>query len=251
MYDDLADIYDRFIDWPARLSREVPLLMERLGGAQRVADLACGTGRHALALAERGCEVVGFDLSHEALEQARAQAGALPVRFVEAGFGGMAAAGEGRFDAVICLGNSLPHLLDRRALRRTARDIAKVLRPGGRFLGHLRNLPLAMARGDHWLPLRGHTDPDGTEWVFERLYDFRPPHTVEFTFAALYRRPGEAWQRRLNQTRLRAWTLDELREAFAVVGDLSATADLQGAPFDPESSGDLWLRVERTGAPGR
>ncbi len=32
MYDALADIYDQFIDWPARLSRELPVLTAWLGG---------------------------------------------------------------------------------------------------------------------------------------------------------------------------------------------------------------------------
>ncbi|NUP99346.1 MAG: class I SAM-dependent methyltransferase, partial [Armatimonadetes bacterium] len=46
MYDDLADLYDRFIGWPARLARELPPLLAWLGEARRVADVACGTGQH-------------------------------------------------------------------------------------------------------------------------------------------------------------------------------------------------------------
>ena len=32
MYDQLAAVYDRFVDWPARLARELPPLTAWLGG---------------------------------------------------------------------------------------------------------------------------------------------------------------------------------------------------------------------------
>ena len=61
MYDDFSQDYDRFVDWPGRLAVELPFLEARLkeGGARRVLDAACGTGMHALALAERGYEAAG------------------------------------------------------------------------------------------------------------------------------------------------------------------------------------------------
>ena len=40
----------------------------------RVLDVGCGAGREALALAERGCRVVGVDIGRELLASARAQA---------------------------------------------------------------------------------------------------------------------------------------------------------------------------------
>ena len=129
-FDDIAACYDRFIDWPQRLARELPPLEKWLGKARRVADVACGTGGHSLALARDGYEVVGFDLSAPMLERARAQVDSLPVRFVEAAFGQLAASGDGDFDAVLCLGNALPSLLTQRDLRRTLADFRRLLRPG-------------------------------------------------------------------------------------------------------------------------
>lgn len=38
---------------------------------QRVLDVACGTGRHAIAFAEEGCEGEGLDFSAEFVEEAR------------------------------------------------------------------------------------------------------------------------------------------------------------------------------------
>lgn len=250
MYDDLADLYDRFINWPQRLQRELPALTAFLGDAATVADLACGTGQHAHALARQGYRVTGFDLSEAALAAARrsAEEQGLAVDFLAAPFGGLQATGAGPFDAAICLGNSLPHLLDRRALRAMARDLAQVLNPGGRFLAHLRNLPLAASRGERWLPLKSHTDPDGTEWLFERSYVFGPSGRVEFTFAALRREVGGDWTRRLTSTPLRAWTADDLAEAFGECFEVEFWGEPSGTPFDEASSADLWLRGRlRTG----
>lgn len=49
-----------------------------------VLDLGCGPGRHALELARRGYRVTGVDRTKLYLDEARAQAGNLPVEFVGA-----------------------------------------------------------------------------------------------------------------------------------------------------------------------
>jgi SAM-dependent methyltransferase len=50
-----------------------------------VLDLCCGTGRHAVAFASRGCRVTGVDRTRFALDQARAHAAAsgVGVEFVQ------------------------------------------------------------------------------------------------------------------------------------------------------------------------
>jgi len=64
-----------------------PLLREALAVAPaggRALDVACGSGRHAIALARRGFRVDAFDVAPAALREARIRAGPAPVRFVEA-----------------------------------------------------------------------------------------------------------------------------------------------------------------------
>jgi SAM-dependent methyltransferase len=85
--------------------QEVEFLVEALGleAAQRVLDVGCGPGRHALALARRGMDVVGVDLSPEFVRLAREAAAAedLPAEFVVRDVRVLAYDGE--FDAAICL----------------------------------------------------------------------------------------------------------------------------------------------------
>jgi len=70
---------------------------------QRVLDVGCGPGRHALALARRGFEVLGVDLSPDFVALAREAAAAegLPARFEQLDVRALAYAGE--FDVAICL----------------------------------------------------------------------------------------------------------------------------------------------------
>ena len=52
--------------------------------SQRILDLGCGSGADVIALARRGYETTGIDISPVALDLARqAQDAALPVEFVQ------------------------------------------------------------------------------------------------------------------------------------------------------------------------
>ncbi|HEX2702627.1 MAG TPA: ubiquinone/menaquinone biosynthesis methyltransferase [Solirubrobacteraceae bacterium] len=100
---------------------------------ERVLDVATGTGLVAMALARSGCEVVAIDQSESMLSVARAQLArasdlAGRVRFVT-GEAERLPFEDGEFDAV-----SFTYLLryvdDRSA---TLRELARVLKPGGRI----------------------------------------------------------------------------------------------------------------------
>lgn len=67
-------------------------------GARRVADLGCGEGWLARALAARGCEVVGIDASPELIAAARELGGA---RFESIAYADLVARALGRFDAAV------------------------------------------------------------------------------------------------------------------------------------------------------
>jgi SAM-dependent methyltransferase len=69
------------------------------GPVRRVLDLGCGTGGHAVVLAERGYEVVGVDRAPDMLEQARARNS--PARFELGEIGAVRLAQT--FDAVLMM----------------------------------------------------------------------------------------------------------------------------------------------------
>ena len=68
------DIQDQ--SWVEDTKRQVDFLISalHLRGGERVLDLACGFGRHALELARRGYDVTGIDITPEYIRHASAQA---------------------------------------------------------------------------------------------------------------------------------------------------------------------------------
>lgn len=110
------------------------LLADRLEGtSRRVLDVGCGTGNHALALSELGCEVVGIDFASGMLARAEAkarQSAAGQVTFQAADFNRGLPFPAQSFDAAIGVA-VLQCAADPRQL---LREIRRVLRPAGLFL---------------------------------------------------------------------------------------------------------------------
>ncbi len=258
LYDPFSADYDRFVNWEGRLAYELPFIEQQLtaSGARRILDTACGTGMHAIALAQRGYDVTGADLSAGMIERARENAAVVgsSARFVVAGFGELAAklalsrvegVGNG-FDALLCLGNSLPHVLTTGELHQALTDFAAVLRPGGLLFIQNRNFDAVMASQARWMPPQAHRE-DSREWLFMRFYDFNPDGTLTFNIATLRRDEAGEWTQQIEATTLHPLLHAELLDALAAAGfgDAACYGDMTGAPFDPETSGNLIVSATR------
>jgi SAM-dependent methyltransferase len=246
MYDDLSADYDRFVDWEGRLLAEIPFLMQQLQAveARRVLDAACGTGMHAIALAKRDYEVFGTDVSQGMIDRARENAAQANVdmHFQRAGFGELAGALQpaARLDAVLCLGNSLPHAQTAESLAATLSDFAACLRPGGLLLIQNRNFNAVLAAQDRWMEPQSYRDGDA-EWLFVRFYDFTASGLLTFNMVRLKRHGDGAWTQRVTSTNLWPQTRDELVEALEEAGfeAIACFGDLESAQFDPADSPNL------------
>lgn len=100
-YDQWAATYD-VVDNPL-IKLEGPVVRALLGDVTglRILDLGCGTGRHALSLAERGARVTAMDFSWGMLAKARAKARSR-VEFVVGDLHSRIPFGDDVFDRVIC-----------------------------------------------------------------------------------------------------------------------------------------------------
>ncbi len=110
---------------------EIELLGDLHG--QTLLHLQCNAGQDTLSLVHRGATVTGVDISDTAIEFARklaAEAG-IPATFERADVYDWLEAAQSRYDVVFSSYGALIWLSD---LQAWARGVARVLKPGGRFV---------------------------------------------------------------------------------------------------------------------
>jgi glycine/sarcosine N-methyltransferase len=240
LYDQFAAGYDLMTDWEVRLKSEAGFLRQLFEQfhVRSVLDAACGTGQHAMEFARWGLEVTGTDLSQPMIDRARANAGALPVRFLVAGLGEHRQKAPGPFDAVTCLGNSLPHLLDGPSLDDALADFRAVLRPGGLLLLQNNNYDAILSQKRRFMGVASR-EVQGTERLFFRFFDLGPDlltfHVVTFV------KDTGGWTFSEDSTPQRAVTKGDLVPRLARAGfrDVRLFGNGQGAPFDETASTNL------------
>lgn len=250
MYDQFAQYYDTFVNWPRRLDFEMTFLLstlDQLGPARdkiKILDSACATGQHATALAQEGFDVAGSDISHEMVSLANANAHAADQRidFRTSGFGNTFAAFDKRrdFDAVLCLGNSLPHVESIRALNKCLRDFSAMLKSAGIVFIQMHNFDCVMQEKKRWMePLA--LSRSGKEWVFMRFYDFEPNGYLQFNILTLEKEKHQPWKSQLTSTRLFPITSNLLDSALHESGfeDTSWYGSMAGDTFDNSASSDI------------
>lgn len=126
-YDRWAELYDG--DDNPLVALEEPVVREWVGDVRgrSVLDLGCGTGRHALWLANQGARVTAIDFSAAMLDRARSKAGTLEIDFRQHDVGESLPFDNEHFDIVVC-GLVVDHIAD---LGSFFQEMRRVLRPGG------------------------------------------------------------------------------------------------------------------------
>lgn len=133
----------QYIDDKTRRDRLVAsqrfYLEEARKSGGRVLELACGSGRMTIPLAQAGVDIIGLDLSASMLDAARAKASAarVNVQFVQGDMRSFEL--KQKFSAIFIAGNSLLHLLDIGDLQHCFARVRRHLAPGGRLLFDVNN----------------------------------------------------------------------------------------------------------------
>lgn len=231
-YDTIAGVYE-FLVPDALLTPEgsADAFAPYVGPGARVLDCACGTGTLAVGLALRGHAVVATDASAAMVARTQrlaAEHGArvdasvcrweeLPARDAWAGV----------FDAVLCVGNSLPHAVGRAGRRAALRAMAGCLRPGGRLVVTSRTWEAVRAAGTRLQVGEALVERGGRRglpiyaWTIPASWD--EPHSFDVAVALI----GDDGAVRTHRERFAFWPFreDELRE------------DLRDAGCEPEGRG--------------
>ncbi len=242
-YDGLGDRYDLMVDWEGRLKREQEFFRGLFDAHRvtRVLDAACGTGIHALAFAREGRRCAAADVSPVMVDRARenARREGVEIDLRVAGFGELAHTFAGSFDAVTCLGNSLPHLLHDDALVGALADFAAVLAPEGILVVQNRNYDRILGGTGRSVHVNAREEPEG-ETLFVRMSEPRGGESLDFSILTLTKRGG-AWSHSLRTTPLRAITRATLEGALEAAGfrSVEVYGDYSRAEFGAPGTGDL------------
>ena len=181
LYSRLADQWELLFPPDSERVSFLTEILETLTSGARIIEVGCGTGATAISLASFGHAVAASDLDADmttaALRSAgdRASSGSdnyYPesghVRFtVDDMIGALEKAPPGTAHAVLCLGNTLPHLTGAGELRRFFLAAGAALVSGGKLVIQILNYPRIVHLGSLELP-----DLEGEGLLFRRRQAF-------------------------------------------------------------------------------
>jgi SAM-dependent methyltransferase len=146
-----VDKWDELIDWEARAESEGKFFIDILKarGCQTVLDAAAGTGFHSVQMAKAGFDVMSTDGSAEMLSKAfdNARERNLVLQTTVADWRWLNKDIRGKFDAVICLGNSFTHLFNENDRRRALAEFYAALKHDGILVLDQRNYDVILDHG--------------------------------------------------------------------------------------------------------
>jgi hypothetical protein len=149
----------------------------------------------------------------------------------------------GRFGGAVCLGNTLAHIMDQRALTQLFKGVRSVLLPGAPLVIQVLNYERLVRSGQRCLPLTFIQDEEG-EAIFLRVMTHHDDGSVTFTPSLLrYRKNGDpalevitshnvplhGWKRAEMEAALEAAGFS-VRECFGTMGHV---------PYNDRDSTDL------------
>lgn len=225
---DYLDVYDyQFTDERARKETEFAARVLGLQKGERVLDLCCGQGRHAVLLAAMGMEVTGLDLSEQYLrltqDAARAQGVQVPVVHADM----RAIPFRSHFDAVVNMFSSFGYLESEAEDARVMTAVRDALKPGGRALFDLLNRDWVV---DNYIQNDWHQGADGTLYLEHRELDLLTSRN-HVTFTAI---TPDGKRREIGGHHIRLYTL---REAAGIIEAAGLTYEAVYGGFEGEAYG--------------
>ncbi len=150
-YSSISPYYNEIFPIDAA---EMAFVEHRLPEGASILDLGCGTGNKTVHCAGRGREILGVDEDPDMIAAARASATVPGLRYevlpmLEAD----RALGARRFDAVLCLGNTLVHLTDPARIGEMLGKMAGLLNDDGFTIIQILNYDRILSRGLWELPV--------------------------------------------------------------------------------------------------
>ncbi len=146
-----VDKWDELIDWDSRAESEGRFFIDMLKarGKTTVLDVATGTGFHSVQLLKAGFDVYSADGSAEMLAKAfeNGRQRDVVLKTIHADWRWLNRDVHGKYDAIICLGNSFTHIFDEADRRRALAEFYAALKHDGILILDQRNYDAILDEG--------------------------------------------------------------------------------------------------------
>jgi len=157
-----------------------------------ILDVACGSGNYLKALAEKGYQVTGIDLDSAMVESAQAKAIAQKLNYtvIQGDMRELDSLLTEKFDALICMGNSLVHLIGKEEIQKALHGFYSHLNDKGMAIVQIINYDRIIEQNIDALPTIENKE---IGLSFERKYDYRPEEGIVY-FNTILTIPGERYE---------------------------------------------------------
>ncbi|MFK5675789.1 class I SAM-dependent DNA methyltransferase [Ligilactobacillus sp. LYQ60] len=235
IYTTFAQLYDQLME-PAFYTQWMVYARKRLIPRAPTLDLACGSGRLSVALAQAGYPVIGLDQAEDMLTLAgeHAATAGVTVTLVQGDMADLM--GLPLVENVVCAADSLCYLPDHATLVRTFKAVYQRLKPGGVFLFDV----LTPYQVDHVFPGYMYNYEDDEQAFMWTSYSGSEPHTVEHDLRFfVWNEALQGYRRYSELHRERTESLVAYRQLLQVIGFTAiAVTDVMGNPAS--SQADRW-----------
>lgn len=206
-YDALAEDYDLMTDFDGRFIREKPyfhMLVDRYKVSTAL-DAGSGTGFHTLLLTQLGVKTTAVDASEEMVKHLQQHAAdmRLKVKALVGSFENLPDVVTEKCDLVLCMGNSLAHVLTEQSMLVVLKNFLRLLKEDGVLLIQNLNYDRILAEREQLQSKKVTTSK-----TFIRSYEYRD-RRILFNVQTLDRSSPKS-NGRLLTVPIRPWLHQEL-----------------------------------------
>lgn len=238
IYQTFAELYDELFD-PAMYQQWLDFVRRELPHKDgQLLELACGTGRLGVLLAQDGYQVTGLDLSDNmlALAQNHADEAAVTLPLLQGDMLDLSAIGQ--FDAVTCFADSFCYLPDISTVQQAFEQVAQHLTASGEFLFDV----ITPYQTDEVYPGYMYNYRDEDRAFMWTSYAGEQPHSAEhdLTFF-IYNEDKQAFDEVSELHQERTYVLADYQQALQAAGFSQVTVSADFGRQQPDAQTTRWF----------
>ncbi len=238
-----AELYDLFYaEKPYAAEADfVHRCLQQYGDAEveRILELACGTGNHALQFENYGYEIIALDYSQDMIERAKSKAAQGDSR-IDFRQGDMRALDipEKPFDAVVCMFDSIGYVQTNQGIEQVLRGVHQHLRTEGLLIFEFWHAP-AMLRSYEPQRVRRWEMPEGQVLrISETVLDI--PHQLAHVTYSIYELHFDGTFTHLQETHTNRYFMLQEMSSFLDVAGFDVLKWFAGIQEEEEITDDTW-----------